>query len=258
MLSFSKLRQHNYYYRRNEDSGIANIDDWKFSPYTCFKSRINIELSSILAFFLQYTKVSPNQITFLYSISGIIGGISFSLDNQSSVIIGCLIFYFNNALDWTDGLLARLKEQTSSIGHYLDPWSSYVSHIFFVSGLTIYCYGLTDKILYLFVLIAILIFKTLDFKNYFYQQSFYDILNNQNIKNKNQTKNNFKGVGKFFIYNFIKSFMDDRARTTDSVILVILLNLIYNLYYLIELVVILYFLKTIITFFGYLYLFTKK
>ena len=52
--------------------------------------------------------------------------------------------------------------------------------------------------------------------------------------------------------------MDERARTTDSVILIILLSLIYNLNYLIELIVLLYFLKSMITFFGYLYLFTKK
>ncbi len=258
MLSFSKLRQHNYYYRRNEDPSIANIDDWKFSPYTCFKSRINIELSSILAFFFQYTKISPNQVTFLYILSGVIGGILFSLDNQSSIIIGCLIFYFRSALDWTDGLLARIKEQTSSIGHYLDPWASYVGYIFFISGLTIYCYDLTNKILYLYILIGILILKTLDFKNYLYQQSFYEILDNQNIENKDSIKNKVGGKKENFIYNFIKSFMDERARTTDSVILIVLLNLIYDLNYLIELIIILYFLKTIITFFGYLYLFTKK
>ena len=258
MLSFSKLRKHNYYFRRNEDDGVANIDDWKFSPYTCFKSRIYIELSTILAFFFQYTKISPNQITFLYILSGVIGGILFSLDNQISIIIGCIIFYFRSALDWTDGLFARIKEQTSTIGRYLDPWGTYVGHIFFISGLTIYCYDLTNKILYLFILIVILILKTLDFKNYLYQHSFYEILDNQNIENKGLTKNKIDEKKDSFIYNFIKSFMDDRSRTTDSVILIILLNLIYDLSYLIELIVILYFLKTILTFFGYFYLFTKK
>ena len=258
MLSFTKLRQYNYHFRRNEDTGVADIDDWKFSPYSCFKSRIYIELSTILTFFFQYTKISPNQVTFLYILSGVIGGILFSLDNQSLIIIGCIIFYFRSALDWSDGLLARIKEQTSTIGHYLDPWGSYVGHIFFLSGLTIYCYDLTNKILYLFVLISILILKTLDFKNYLYQHSFYEILDNQNIENKDLTENKVGKKKNNFIYNFIKSFMDERSRTTDSVILIILLNLIYDLSYLIELIVFLYFLKTLITFFGYLYLFTKK
>ena len=64
MLSFSKLRQHNYYFRRNEDDGVANIDDWKFSPYTCFKSRIYIELSTILAFFFNIQKYHQIKLHF--------------------------------------------------------------------------------------------------------------------------------------------------------------------------------------------------
>ena len=257
MLTFSQLRKHNYDYRRNELVDIANIDDWKFSPYNCFKSRVYIELSTILAFLFQYTRISPNQITYLYILSGVIGGILFSFNNQSSIIIGCLIFYFKGALDWTDGLLARIKDQTSLIGHYLDPWGSYVGYIFFISGLTIHCYDLTNKILYLFILICILIFKTLDFKDYLYQQSFYEI-SEKNIKNEDLTKNKIEKKKRNLFYNFIKSFMDERARTTDSVILIMLLSLIYNLNYLIELIVLLYFLKSMITFFGYLYLFTKK
>ena len=53
--------------------------------------------------------------------------------------------------------------------------------------------------------------------------------------------------------------MDDRARTTDSVILVILLNLIYDLSIIIEIIVLLYFLKSIIIFFHvYIFLQRKK
>ena len=46
-----------------------------------------------------------------------------------------------------------------------------------------------EEIIPAIALIAILILKTLDFKNYLYQHSFYEILDNQNIENKGLTKN---------------------------------------------------------------------
>ena len=70
----------------------ADIDDWKYSPYNCFKARIYIELSSLLVFVFQFTRISPNQITLMYTISGVLGGIFLSLNNNTSALIACLIF----------------------------------------------------------------------------------------------------------------------------------------------------------------------
>ena len=44
--------------------------------------------------------------------------------------------------------------------------------------------------------------------------------------------------------------MDDRARTADSVLLLIILNTLYGCNFLIEVAVILYFTKNLIVFFG--------
>lgn len=260
MLNLIQIRKRHYDHQRNKLINMdANIDDWKFSPYNCLKARIYIEFSSIVVFFLQYTKVSPNQVTFLYVLSGILGGVLLSSDNQTLIIIGCLIIFFKGVLDWADGLLARIKEQTSSIGHILDAWGSNVGYIFFISGFTVYCYNLTNNSFYLFILILFLIFKSIDFKNYLYQQSFYEISNKtENIESKILEKNEIKEKKESFLYKFIKSSMDDRARTTDSVLLIILLNFFYDLDKLIELIVILYFIKSMIIFFGHIYFFTKK
>ena len=101
--------------------------------------------------------------------------------------------------------------------------------------------------------------KTIDFKNYLYQQSFYEILNNTQNKDTNFLKEDkIIKEKKNYIYIFLKAFMDDRARTTDTVLLLIMLNLFLNLTILIELTVILYFIKSIIVFFGNLYFFYKK
>ena len=98
MLNLIQIRKRHYDHQRNKLINMdANIDDWKFSPYNCLKARIYIEFSSIVVFFLQYTKVSPNQVTFLYVLSGILGGVLLSSDNQTLIIIGCLIIFFKTS-----------------------------------------------------------------------------------------------------------------------------------------------------------------
>ena len=237
----------------------ADIDDWKYSPYNCFKARVYIELSSLLVFVLQFTRISPNQVTLVYAISGLLGGVLLSLNNDTLVIIACLIFYFKGTFDWTDGLLARIKNKTSSFGHILDAWGSNVGYIFFVSGFSIYCFNITNNSIYIFILVFFLIIKTIDFKNYLYQQSFYEILNNrQNIDKNFLKRDEIIKEKKNYIYIFLKAFMDDRARTTDFVLLLIILNILYGFNFLIEVAVISYFIKSLIVFIINFYLLYKK
>jgi hypothetical protein len=260
MLKLLEIRNKHYSHQRRKLINMdADIDDWKYSPYNCFKARVYIELSSLLVFVFQFTRISPNQITLIYAISGVLGGIFLTLNNNTSILIACLIFYFKGALDWTDGLLARIKNETSSLGHILDAWGSHVGYIFFISGLSIYCFNITNNNIYIIILICFLIIKALDFKSYLYQQSFYEILNNtQNIENNFLKKDQIKKGGKNYIYIFLKTFMDDRAKTTDSVILLIILNILYGFNFLIEAAVILYFAKNLIVFVGNFYILYKK
>ena len=260
MLKLSEIRNKHYGHQRGKLINMdADIDDWKYSPYNCLKARVYIELSSLLVFVFQFTRISPNQITLMYAISGVLGGIFLALDNNTLILIACLIFFFKGALDWSDGLLARIRNETSSFGHILDAWGSHVGYIFFISGLSIYCFNITNNNIYIIALICFLIIKAIDFKSYLYQQSFYEILNNtQNIENNFLKKDQIKKQEKNYLYIFLKAFMDDRARTTDSVLLLIILNTLYDFNFLIEIAVILYFTKNLIVFIGNFYIHYKK
>ena len=146
----------------------------------------------------QFTRISPNQTTLMYTISGVLGGI-LSLNNNTSALIACLIFYFKGTIDWTDGLLARIKNETSSMGHILDTWGSHVGYIF-ISGLFIYCSNIDNKI---YIMTDFFNIKAIDFKSYLYQQSFYEILNNtQNIENNFLKKDQIKKEKKLYLYFF--------------------------------------------------------
>tara|TARA_B110000027_G_C16120343_1_gene302496 strand:- start:4441 stop:5226 length:786 start_codon:yes stop_codon:yes gene_type:complete len=260
VLNLSEIRNKHYSHQRGKLINMdADIDDWKCSPYNCFKARVYIELSSLLVFVLQFTRISPNQVTLVYAISGLLGGVLLSLNNDTLVIIACLIFYFKGTFDWTDGLLARIKNKTSSFGHILDAWGSNVGYIFFVSGFSIYCFNITNNNIYIFILVFFLIIKTIDFKIYLYQQSFYEILNNtQNIDKNFLKRDEIIKEKKNYIYIFLKAFMDDRARTTDFVLLLIILNILYGFNFLIEVAVISYFIKSLIVFIINFYLLYKK
>ena len=69
---------------------------------------------------LMSTKVSPNQVTTVRLLAGLISFACFSIGNQIWLSIGAFIFLFSMLLDRADGDLARLSNQTSPFGHSYD------------------------------------------------------------------------------------------------------------------------------------------
>ena len=137
-MNYINIRKVHYKTQRKlTKEANADMDDWLYSPYNAFKSRLIIELSAIFIFFLQYTPVKPNWISLSYAISGVIGGILLSTGSEALIISGVLIFFFKGIFDWCDGLLARLKKQTSELGDVLDTWGGLVGSFSFLIGLEI-------------------------------------------------------------------------------------------------------------------------
>ena len=121
------------------------------------------------------------------------------------MIIGLIIFVFKGSIDWTDGLVARMKNITSSVGHILDTWGSHIGSLSFVTSIGIYCYNLTNDNLYLFLTILFLLLKLIDFKLFAFHQLFYEYLNHQinlNINKSADDKDSKKTKNFFcFVYN---------------------------------------------------------
>ena len=261
MIKYLDLRKKNYVDRRSNREKIQfDIDSWKKSPYSCFKSRVYIELSSIFAYFLQLTSITPNQISIIYGLSGLIAGVFLVTDHNAMMIVGLIIFFLKGSLDWTDGIIARIKNQTSSVGHILDTWGSHIGNISLITSIGIYCFNQTNNSIYLFFTILILFFKIIDFKLFSYHQLFYEFLNKKiNLKTDITKENDILKKEGFFTL-LIKNFMDDRARTVDAVCFLIFLEIFYNLDYFSKVIFGLFLIKAIIVFFGtfYIYYFKKK
>lgn len=257
MIKYSDIRKLNYTDRRQRNLNFDyDINDWKSHPYTCLKSRVYIELSSIFAFLFQFTSITANQISLIYCISGFIAGVFLITNVDILMISGLLIFFLKSSLDWTDGLVARIKKQTSSVGHLLDAWGSHIGGISLITSLGIYCYNNTDDITFLFLVIIYLFIQAIDFKFYSYHQAFYEIINKK-MTIKNEITNNQKFKENILVI-FFKNFMDNRSRTVDFICLLIFIEIYFSFEKISVIIFVLYFIKAILVFFGIIYIYYVK
>lgn len=84
---------------------------------------LNRPLASILVKGLAPLPITPNQVTFLSGVVGIISGIVIAtapVDGTIQVPVAGLILYLSVLLDCADGQLARLRGTSSMLGRYLD------------------------------------------------------------------------------------------------------------------------------------------
>jgi len=95
-----------------------------------FMSRhINRKISLALTHRLMATPVTPNQMTVISTLIGLIGALLFLFDSYYAQLIGALLFLSHSILDGCDGELARLKLMESRLGGMLDFWSDNIVHV---------------------------------------------------------------------------------------------------------------------------------
>ena len=86
---------------------------------------------------LRNTFVTPNYLTSLRLLFGMLAGIFFALGEYKYSNIGAFCFVLSNFLDHADGELARLKNQMSSRGHIYDLISDALVNILLFLGMGI-------------------------------------------------------------------------------------------------------------------------
>jgi hypothetical protein len=84
---------------------------------------VNRPLASILVKGLAPLPITPNQVTVLSGVTGLIGGVVIAtapLHGSWQIPVAGVIFYFSLLLDCADGQLARLRGESSLVGRFLD------------------------------------------------------------------------------------------------------------------------------------------
>ncbi len=234
LFDWGKLRKLHYFHQGKVWKKIE-FNNWLKNPYTAFKSTFYIETSVLIVYFAQFTRITPNHLTFVYIIFGLVGGLFLASDNNFLIILSLFLFFIKGSFDWADGLLARIKNQTSNLGNLLDHWGAKVGYLSFLIGFGYYLYNKNNEETFLFLIILIILLKAIDLKDYSYHLTMYEFMKDKNRKNflnkLNFSKNNFSKKGfnpLVFLKNFFQNFVDDRARSIDLIMLLILID---NFYY---------------------------
>jgi hypothetical protein len=84
---------------------------------------------------------SPNQLTYLMIVCGVLGGAAITMSGLTWAIVGALLIQAYLLLDCSDGEVARFRKRTSVTGVYLDRIGHYMSEVALLAGLGVRAQG---------------------------------------------------------------------------------------------------------------------
>lgn len=97
-----------------------------------------------LVYRLRDTPITPNHLTTLRLLFGVLAGASFAAGGYAWSNIGALFFVISNFLDHADGELARVSGKSSIYGHYYDLVSDALVNVLLFVGIGV---GLTGGVI---------------------------------------------------------------------------------------------------------------
>ena len=121
---------------KNAEDTIERIEKYPIARY------INLQLGKKLANFFAKVGFSPNQLTFISLVVGILAGFCLGSNVYVFLLLGAILVQLHCTLDFADGHLARLKGLSSGYGAFLDGIVNKIVESFCYLGAT---YGLILK-----------------------------------------------------------------------------------------------------------------
>ena len=222
-MNYKKIRL--FLFKRN--IAIFKEDGWNFKifpdPYRKIKTTFNLEISSFFLFLLNKTKIHPNLVTYFGIFWVYLGVFCFYLNNLFSIFMGLIIFFTKLIPDYIDGALAFLKKKQSLKGHYLDLFAGNINKLGFVIGSLIYIYFSTNNISIIYCIFFIIFIFFTDPRIYKIRfRVLYD-------KKTSSHKENIISSKEIIIKKYFKFLnYDGRTSYSDLVILLILIDYIYE------------------------------
>ncbi len=83
------------------------------------------------------TKLTPNQLTLIALVFGLIAGIFYACGSSECLLWAALMYLMFNAFDCADGMLARIKHNGTPTGRIIDGVADYFSGIFVFTGIAL-------------------------------------------------------------------------------------------------------------------------
>lgn len=92
-------------------------------------------LSFVFVKLIFNTNITPNQISIVALVFGILSGILYGFGTYTFLLLGSASFFICNTLDCMDGQLARLKKNGTRIGRVIDGFIDYATSVSVFLGL---------------------------------------------------------------------------------------------------------------------------
>jgi hypothetical protein len=228
-----------------------NIDlyTWRYHPYTKLKSHYYIEIGAICVYFLLKTKVLPNYITLFYAGLGVLGFLLFTFDTAIATVFALVIFFSKSIPDWIDGHIARLTEQTSQLGGYLDEWGAIVNLLGFQLGVSVYVANHTGNDCYFIIGMVMVLLHAIDLRKYICMVSElkYISFDTQSILDASLSTLDKIRILLFKLFSILQ--YSGKSAYTDIVIFIISMELILNQIVFTEFIVWMWFIISLSKFF---------
>ena len=141
-----------------------------------------MESSAVLVYFLLKTRIKPNTLSIIYGLLGLAGGILLAISTNKTVFIAIFIFFLKAILDWSDGHLARIKNQTSITGVVLDPYGALLGTLGFQVGLGLYVAQKSGMMLFYYLTLLIPLFYAANLISFGYKILFQSCLKSEELK----------------------------------------------------------------------------
>lgn len=109
-------------------------------------------ISFLLVKSIYNTNITPNQISIVALVFGILSGVLYGFATYEFLILGSASFFICNTLDCMDGQLARLKKNGTKIGRVIDGFIDYITSISVFLGLGVAMTAITGNPLYSWLL----------------------------------------------------------------------------------------------------------
>lgn len=206
-------------------------DKYQNSDYLFVVDRYACLISPLITNVLLKTNFTPNMITVMMMISGIIGSILFASQSLLIKIIGILFIHLWYILDCSDGEVARINKKFSKFGKEIDYTAHILNHplftlSFMVSIMQLKKYNSTFVAVAFMILIIInLMFRSMLLFNSIYEEKMNDqrknIIKYQNINFKRKLMDNLSTYPNFVLIFPIIYIIDLIWKTNFSMIYVV-------------------------------------
>ena len=146
-------------------------------------------LSFVIAEKIKHLPITPMQITFIAHFLGFLSGFFFYLAEYKYLVIGVIVIFLSNLLDFLDGSLARIRKERTRLGGFTDYLGDAFKWTAMFLGITLGVYKNTNDISFLilgFLATTSYILARLAYEVYlrYFSEVASDIIKTQKARNK--------------------------------------------------------------------------